>query len=86
MCIRDRSNPYRAGVSTLFTQEFYTAAKNRLNEHGLFAQWVQGYEVDAQAIRQVYATLTSVFPHVETWISGPNDLLFICLLYTSRCV
>ncbi|OYW75978.1 MAG: hypothetical protein B7Z37_10980 [Verrucomicrobia bacterium 12-59-8] len=77
LIISEPSNPYRAGVSTLFTQEFYAAAKARLHEHGLFAQWVQGYEVDAQAIRQVYATLTSVFPHVETWISGPNDLLFI---------
>ena len=77
LIISEPSNPYRAGVSNLFTQEFYAAAKARLNERGLFAQWVQGYEVDAQAIRQVYATLTSVFPHVETWISGPNDLLFI---------
>lgn len=77
LVISEPSNPYRAGVSTLFTQEFYAAAKARLKEHGLFAQWVQGYEVDAQAIRQVYATLTSVFPHVETWVSGPNDLLFI---------
>jgi len=77
LIISEPSNPYRAGVSTLFTQEFYAAAKARLNERGLFAQWVQGYEVDAQAIRQVYATLTSVFPQVETWISGPNDLLFI---------
>jgi len=77
LIISEPSNPYRAGVSALFTQEFYAAAKARLKENGLFAQWVQGYEVDAQAIRQVYATLTAVFPHVETWISGPNDLLFI---------
>lgn len=77
LIISEPSNPYRAGVSTLFTQEFYAAARARLKENGLFAQWVQGYEVDAQAIRQVYATLTAVFPHVETWISGPNDLLFI---------
>lgn len=77
LIISEPSNPYRAGVSTLFTQEFYAAAKARLKESGLFAQWVQGYEVDAHAIRQVYATLTAVFPHVETWISGPNDLLFI---------
>lgn len=77
LVISEPSNPYRAGVSTLFTQEFYAAARARLNERGLFAQWVQGYEVDSQAIRQVYATLCSIFPHVETWVSGPNDLLFI---------
>lgn len=85
LIISEPSNPYRAGVSTLFTQEFYAAARARLKEGGLFAQWVQGYEVDAHAIHQVYATLTAVFPHVETWISGPNDLLFIGHLSPPAC-
>lgn len=77
LIVSEPSNPYRAGVATLFTQEFYNAVKGRLNKGGLFAQWLQGYEVDAHAIHQVYATLTAVYPHVETWVTGPNDLLFI---------
>ncbi len=77
LIVSEPSNPYRAGVATLFTQEFYTAVKARLQKGGLFAQWLQGYEVNARAIHQVYATLSAVFPYVETWVTGPNDLLFI---------
>lgn len=71
------SNPYRAGIASLFTQEFYQAVSTRLNEGGLFVQWLQAYEVDAQVIRTAYATLTSVFPHVETWQVHRSDLLLI---------
>lgn len=77
LIVSEPSNPYRAGVATLFTQEFYHAVKGRLAAGGLFAQWLQGYEVDSHAIHQVYATLSAVFPHLETWVTGPNDLLFI---------
>ncbi|MEW5847841.1 MAG: fused MFS/spermidine synthase [Myxococcota bacterium] len=61
------SNPYRAGIASLFTQEFYQAVNARLREGGIFLQWVQAYEVDAETVRTIYATLHSVFPHVETW-------------------
>ncbi|HUP65081.1 MAG TPA: spermidine synthase, partial [Thermoanaerobaculia bacterium] len=40
------SNPYRAGVASLFTKDFYEAASRRLNEGGLFLQWLQGYEIE----------------------------------------
>jgi spermidine synthase len=63
------SNPYRAGIASLFTQEFYRAVASRLNERGLFLQWVQAYHVDAQTIRTVFATMNSVFGAVEVWES-----------------
>lgn len=71
------SNPYRAGIASLYTREYYEAVRRRLNPGGLFCQWVQGYEVDAPTIRVVYATLASVFPYVETWVTKPGDLLFV---------
>jgi hypothetical protein len=71
------SNPYRAGIASLFTQEFYRAASDRLDDDGLFVQWLQAYNVDAQTIRTIYATLASVFPEVETWITEESDLLLI---------
>lgn len=77
LIVSEPSNPYRAGVAALFTQEFYQAVKARLAPGGLFAQWLQGYEVDARTVRLVYATLAAVFPYVETWVTEPNDLLFI---------
>ncbi len=71
------SNPYRAGVAALYTQEFYRSIRVRLGEDGLFAQWLQGYEVDAATVRLVLATLGSVFPYAEVWELMPNDLLIV---------
>lgn len=71
------SNPYRAGISSLFTREFYRAAADRLEPGGIFLQWLQAYEVDSSVIRTAYATLRSVFPHVETWRVHTTDLLLV---------
>jgi hypothetical protein len=71
------SNPYRAGVASMFTQEYYRAIQARLNPNGLFLQWVQGYDVNRDTIRTIYATLLSVFPNVETWQLQTGDLLLL---------
>lgn len=71
------SNPYRAGVASLFTREFYRAADARLNDDGLFLQWLQIYEADFGTLRNAYATIGSVFPHVETWETLGGDLLLV---------
>jgi spermidine synthase len=71
------SNPFRAGVASLFTREYYQAASQRLTEGGLFLQWVQLYEIDAPTLKTVYATLASVFPYVEAWEAGGSDLVLV---------
>ena len=71
------SNPYRAGISSLFTQDFYKAVRDRLEPGGLFVQWLQAYEVDPQTVRTVYATLGSVFGSVETFAGKNEDLLLV---------
>jgi spermidine synthase len=69
------SNPYRAGISSLFTADFYRAVRSRLAPGGIFLQWLQAYEVDSGTVRTVYATLGSVFPEVETWHTKQSDLV-----------
>jgi hypothetical protein len=71
------SNPFRAGVASLFTREFYEAAGQRLRPGGIFLQWLQAYEVDAQTVRTVYGTIASVFPWVETYQTMAGDLLLV---------
>jgi spermidine synthase len=71
------SNPYRAGIASLFTREYYQAAIERLRPGGVFLQWVQAYDVDSRTVRRIYATLGSVFPSVQTWELGINDLLLV---------
>ena len=46
------SNPYRAGIANLFTREFYRSVDARLNQGGLFVQWLQGYEIDEITVRR----------------------------------
>lgn len=71
------SNPYRAGISSLFTREFYGAVASRLAPGGLFVQWLQAYEVDGQTVRTSYTTLASAFKSVETWFTKRDDLLLV---------
>jgi spermidine synthase len=71
------SNPYRAGIASLFTREYYEAVARRLAPHGYFLQWLQTYEVDLRTVASVYATLRTAFPYVETWQVGDSDLLLM---------
>ncbi|HVS66451.1 MAG TPA: fused MFS/spermidine synthase [Thermoanaerobaculia bacterium] len=74
------SNPYRAGVASFFSRDFYREAAQRLDEGGIFVQWLQGYEVDADVVRTAYATLSMVFPYVETWRSHTSDIQLVATL------
>jgi len=71
------SNPYRAGIASLFTADFYRAVRQRLRPGGFLLQWLQGYELDARAIGIAYTTLGSVFPSVESWEVNTGDLLLM---------
>jgi spermidine synthase len=75
------SNPYRAGIATLYTREFYQAIRERLTPQGVFVQWMQSYDVDDATMRTIYATLAKVFPHVETWDGMRSDLLIVASLH-----
>lgn len=77
LIVSEPSNPYRAGISSLYTIEFYEAVSHHLRDKGLFVQWVQGYEVSADTIRTIARTLRRVLPHVEVWQSMFGDILFM---------
>jgi spermidine synthase len=76
--ISEPSNPYRAGVASLYTSEFYAAARQRLKPGGLFIQWLQAYETDSMTVHTVVATARSAFDHVELWQTLPDDLQLVC--------
>jgi spermidine synthase len=71
------SNPYRAGIASMYAQEFYAAVQRRLARNGLFIQWLQAYDIDAASVTTIYATLAAVFAHVETWHGLRDDLLLV---------
>jgi len=71
------SNPFRAGISSLFTRDFYHAVKGRMNEGGIFLQWLQAYEVDAATVRTVAGNLSAEMGAVEIWVADAQDLLLV---------
>jgi spermidine synthase len=75
--ISEPSNPWMSGVATLFTREFFLAARARLKPGGVLAQWAQTYDLGAADLRSIAATFASVFPEGSLWLVGGGDLLLI---------
>ena len=72
------SNPYRAGIASLYSQDFYPSAVTKMTERGVFVQWVQTYEIDALTIKTAIATMERVFPTVEIWSTMfGSDILLV---------
>jgi len=77
LIISEPSNPWIAGVATLFTDEFYAAARQRLAPGGMFVQWVQSYSLDPADLRMIMATFAPHFAEVTLWRGEETDLLLL---------
>ncbi len=75
--ITEPSNPWMAGVSGVFSLEYYQTCRARLRPGGVVAQWVQLYETSDAAVEMVLATFGSVFPFFSVWETLPGDLLLV---------
>jgi spermidine synthase len=77
--VSEPSNPWLAGVTNLYTREFYETAGKRLNPRGIFVQWAQTYSFSRDDYRAVLATVRSVFPDaVVIRISAGDSLVVAC--------
>ena len=77
LIISEPSNPWIAGVASLFTRDFYEAARRRLSPDGVFVQWLQNYSMFPRDMQMVVRTYQEVFPHVSIWAASPNDFLLV---------
>lgn len=75
--VSEPSNPWVSGVSGLFTVEFYRRIRSQLAEDGIFAQWLQTYELDDDLVLSVLAALHEVFPEYRVHQVGSGDLLLV---------
>ena len=75
--ISEPSNPWMAGVATLFTREFFEAARARLTADGLLCQWAHTYDISQEDLQSIVRTFASVFPRGTMWLVGEADLLLI---------
>jgi spermidine synthase len=75
--VSEPSNPWMAGVASLFTREFFEAARNRLKPDGVICQWAHTYDIHPDDLRSIIRTFGSVFPQGSMWLVGGGDLLLI---------
>lgn len=75
--ISEPSNPWVAGIGSVFSKEFYELCSSRLTERGIMAQWFHKYEMNDSIVFLVLRTFASVFPHMEIWDSQEGDLILL---------
>jgi len=75
--VSEPSNPWVAGIATLYTPEFFRIARDRLADDGVFCQWVQLYQLPLPIVAGIVRSLREVFPHVNIWFGGTADLLVV---------
>ncbi|HMB80139.1 MAG TPA: fused MFS/spermidine synthase, partial [Vicinamibacterales bacterium] len=75
--VSEPSNPWMAGVASLFTRQFFEAARARLKPDGLLCQWAHTYDISPQDLQSIVRTFGSVFPQGTLWMVGGGDLLLV---------
>ena len=83
LIISEPSNPWIAGIATLFTTEYYAAVRQRLAPGGMFVQWVQSYSLAPADLRMIVGTLAPHFTEVTLWRAEGPDLLLLCRMAAS---
>jgi spermidine synthase len=66
------SNPWMAGLASLFTRECFELGKAHLNDGGIFVQWTHAYEMDWSTFAMIGRTFADVFPNSILLNSSPT--------------
>ena len=75
--VSEPSNPWMAGIASLFTREFFGIAKARLAPGSVLCQWAHTYDISDADLRSIVATFLSVFPDGTLWLVGEADVLLV---------
>jgi spermidine synthase len=68
-----------AGVTNLYSREFYALARDRLREGGVLQQWIQLHHIGFEELTSVLATVHDVFPNVSLFVLGGQGLIVASL-------
>jgi spermidine synthase len=66
------SHPWLARASNVFTREFFTLVKSRLNKGGIFGQWVNLFHMDTTTLKSLMRSFYEVFPYGMTFANIEN--------------
>jgi spermidine synthase len=72
------SNPWLAGSSDLFTADFFARAAGAIKPDGVFAQWIQTYDMSPESFRMVLRGFVAAFPEaILATTARYSDVLLI---------
>jgi spermidine synthase len=60
--VSEPSNPWMAGLATLFSRDFFKIVKERLRGDGVFVQWLHSYNMDWATFSLIGRTFAEIFP------------------------
>jgi spermidine synthase len=81
------SHPWLAGGSALFTREFFELVRSRLEEDGLFAQWINLFNMDVPTLGSLVRTFFDAFPNgFVLALPRSGDLILVGALHPVRAV
>lgn len=72
------SYPTESSVANLFTRDFYEIAARRLNDGGIYCQWLPYYVLSNDDVTMMVKTFATVFPHTRLWkVTNSLDLIMV---------
>jgi spermidine synthase len=70
--VNEPSNPWVAGVASLFTVEHFQALRDRLADDGIICQWIHIYQMSPDDLASIIASFVKVFPDSMLWWVSRN--------------
>jgi len=72
------SHPWVSGAANLFTKEFFELIHSRLNDNGVFSQWIALFGMDVITFKAILKSFYTVFPYGFTMeIKESGDMMLI---------
>jgi predicted membrane-bound spermidine synthase len=77
LILSEPSNPWVAGVSGLFTTEFYAHVRRFMTPNGVFGQWLHLSEINDGLVLSVIRAVAENFPDYALYVVGNRDILIV---------
>jgi spermidine synthase len=77
--VSEPSNPWVAGAGSLFTVDFYKLMREKLKSGGVYAQWIQLYELAPEHLRALVRSFSEAFPNVLIFTSSSRGMDLVLL-------
>lgn len=75
--ISEPTNPWIAGVGSLFSAENFEATARALKPGGIVAQWFHTYALSDELVATILHTFRTRFPHLTIWQGNDADYIIL---------